>query len=181
MTVARSCSTRVVGLLSCCVFGITAATVAGQPGAPSPAGEIREIEIVAGRYSFAPDTIEVAEGERVRLVVRSVDVTHGLAIESLGVDVEIPADGETVTIDLDTPPAGAYDFTCSVFCGVGHGRMAGTLTVRPADGTAPGATVSESDFTVITLATTKRLPPRKSAFRLTHRFTRPFRLKFSER
>ncbi len=134
---------------------------------------VREIEIVAGRYSFAPDTIDVAEGERIRLVVRSVDVTHGLAIEALGVDVEIPEGGQTVTVDLDTPPAGAYDFTCSVFCGVGHRRMAGTLIVRPADGTTPGAAGAEPDFTVITLATTKRLPPRKSAFRLTHRFTRP--------
>ncbi len=76
MTVARSCSTRVVGLLSCWVFGITAAPVAGQPAAPATVG-------------------------------------------------------------------------------------------------APGVTVSEPDFTVITLATTKRLPARKSAFRLTHRFTRP--------
>ena len=175
MTVARSCVTRVVGLVSCFVVGITTAPVAGQPEAPPTveAPTVREIEIVAGRYSFAPDTIEVAEDDRVRLVVRSVDVTHGLAIAALGIEAEIPEGGQAVTIDLAALPAGSYEFTCSVFCGVGHRRMAGTLTVRPAEGTAPSGAVTEPDFTVITLATTKPLPRLKSAFRLTHRFTRP--------
>ena len=164
---------RIRTVVGCLLLTSLATPVAGQPATASGTGEIHTIEVVAGRYSFAPDTIEIDEGERVRLLARSVDVAHGLAIDALGVDVEIPADGRTVTIDLGTPPAGSYGFTCSVFCGTGHGRMTGTLIVGPADGTTPAVAATEPDFTVITLATTKRLPRLKSAFRLTHRFTRP--------
>ena len=140
---------------------------------------VREIQIVAGRFSFTPDTIEIAEGERVRFVVRSVDVAHGFAIETLGVRHEIPGDGTPVEIDFVASQAGTYQFECSVFCGTGHNRMTGTLTIVPATDQAQatrdtrGLSNTQSDFTVTTLPTTLPLPRLKGAFRLTHRFTRP--------
>ena len=131
---------------------------------------IREIEIVAGRFSFAPDTIEIAEGERVRFVVRSVDVTHEFAIETLGIRHAIPGDGTPVEIEFVAPQPGTYRFECSVFCGTGHNRMAGTLTIaaatdqaRAVDDTA-GLSGTQSDFTITTLPTTLPLPRLRAPF-----------------
>jgi plastocyanin len=165
-----------IGLVLCTTAAATAQEQDGLAPQASADAQVHEIEIAAGRFSFAPDTIEVREGERVRLTVRSVDVAHGLAIPSLGIQLQIPAAGEPVTIEFVASEPGTHPFSCSVYCGVDHGRMSGTLTVRPADGDAvPGAIYLpvENDFTVVTMATTRALPRHKGAFRLTHRFTRP--------
>ena len=97
--------------------------------------------------------------------------------------VEIPPSGEPVAIDFVGAEPGRHRFACHVFCGVGHGRMNGTLTIVPAAGGAPPTEgpdtvadlevdVLEPDFSLISLPTTLRLPQNKFAFRLTHRFSR---------
>lgn len=169
------------GLLPSLAFVLAAASgVAAQGTAADPASQpalAREIQIAAGRFAFAPDTIDVVEGERIRLVVRSVDVAHGLAIPDLGIDLEIPADGAAVTVEFVADRPGQFAFTCSQYCGIGHTRMAGTLTVQPASGEltsagSPGGGGDE-DFTLVSLPTTLELPRFKSAFRVAHRFSRP--------
>jgi plastocyanin len=143
-------------------------------------GQTRELEVSAGRFSFAPDTIEVAQGERVRLTIRSLDVEHGFAIAALGIDETIPAGGDPVLVEFVADQAGEFPIHCSVFCGRGHVAMSGTLVVRNpesefASGTAAGASGQQGDrdFTLTTLPTTQALPRFKSAFRVSHRFSRP--------
>ncbi len=43
------------------------------------------VHVIASRFRFEPATIEVDEGDRVRLTLTSADVTHGLAIKALKV------------------------------------------------------------------------------------------------
>ena len=135
-------------------------------------GQTRELEVAAGRFSFAPDTIEIAQGERVRLTIRSLDVEHGFAIAALGIDETIPAGGDPVLVEFVADQAGEFPIHCSVFCGRGHVAMSGTLVVRSpesefASGTAAGASGQQGDrdFTLTTLPTTQALP----------RFKRPHR------
>ena len=45
----------------------------------------RIIEVVATRFAFEPARIEVTEGERVRLVVKSGDGVHGVEIKKFKV------------------------------------------------------------------------------------------------
>ena len=52
--------------------------------------EPRTIEVVAKRFEFEPARIEVTEGERVRLVVKSADGVHGFAVKEFKVDNTIP-------------------------------------------------------------------------------------------
>ena len=91
--------------------------------------EPRIIEIIAKRYEFVPSTIEVAQGERVRLVVKSGDGLHGFGIKRFDVSKEIPR-GATVNIDFTADATGEFPILCTEFCGDGHEQMKGMLVVK---------------------------------------------------
>jgi cytochrome c oxidase subunit 2 len=91
--------------------------------------EPRVVEVLAKRYAFEPSEIEVTEGERVRLVVRSGDGLHGLEIKRFNVSKEIPRGGEPVIIEFTAGEAGRFPILCSLDCGDGHGDMKGVLVV----------------------------------------------------
>lgn len=101
-------------------------------GLAAPAGrqtaEPRVIEVIAKRYEFVPPTIDVVQGERVRLVVRSGDGLHGFGIKQFNVSKEVPR-GETVTIEFTPNAAGEFSILCTEYCGDGHETMTGTLVV----------------------------------------------------
>lgn len=87
--------------------------------------------MTASRFKFEPATLQVTEGDRVRLTLRSVDTEHGFEIKKHDVKVAVPKTGEPVTVDFVAGKAGTYDFKCSEYCGSGHGRMKGKLVVAP--------------------------------------------------
>jgi cytochrome c oxidase subunit 2 len=97
---------------------------------PATASAPREIEIVAKRFAFEPAKIEVTEGERVRLVVKSADGVHGLEIQKFNVNKLVPRGGKPVTIDFVASAPGTYEIMCSEECGDGHDAMTGTLVVK---------------------------------------------------
>lgn len=104
---------------------------------PATASAPVVVEVVARRFAFEPDSIEVVEGSRVRLVVRSRDGVHGLAIKRFRVEQKIPRGGEPITIEFVASEAGTFPILCSEYCGTGHDDMKGTLVVkarRPAPG-----------------------------------------------
>jgi cytochrome c oxidase subunit II len=109
------------------LFG-TAFTAAPQD--PTTASAPREITIVAKRFAFEPASIEVIEGERVRLRVSSADGVHGLQVRRLRLNKLIPRGGQAVTIDFVASAPGTYEILCSEECGDGHDTMTGTLTVK---------------------------------------------------
>ena len=175
-------------------FAILSAVTAGLLGVPpgsnitsAQTAEPRVIDIVAKRYEFVPSTIDVVQGERVRLVVTSGDGFHGFGIEEFDVSTEIPR-GETVTIEFTPDVAGEFPILCTEYCGEGHEDMRGQLIVKAretevaAQGAAPAPQVEddpdldlnplEPDFTIVALPTTLRVPRFKSSFRVTHRFRR---------
>ena len=47
-------------------------------------------EVTARRFDFEPATIEVTEGDRVRLLVRSADGPHGVEIKAFRVKKAVP-------------------------------------------------------------------------------------------
>jgi cytochrome c oxidase subunit 2 len=106
-----------------------AARVSTATQAPATT-EPRVIEITAKRFTFEPARIEVTEGERVRLVVKSADGVHGLKIEKFRVNKLIPRGEKPVTIDFVASAPGTYEILCSEECGDGHDAMQGTLVVK---------------------------------------------------
>ncbi len=86
------------------------------------------IQVIAKRYSFAPDQITVKKGQPVTLSLRSMDVTHGLAIKELGIKTEIPK-GRDTSVSFTPQSVGTFEGKCSHFCGAGHGSMNFTVVV----------------------------------------------------
>jgi cytochrome c oxidase subunit 2 len=90
---------------------------------------VKEINVIAKRFSFTPNPIKVKLGERVRLNITSQDVTHGFALPEFGINEIIPA-GQTITIEFTANKKGTFAFNCSVVCGAGHSIMKGVLIVE---------------------------------------------------
>jgi cytochrome c oxidase subunit 2 len=88
----------------------------------------RRIEVMAKRFEFTPAEITVKKGEPVVIVLKSMDVAHGLEFRDLGFNVKASKGG---TGEATFTPTKTGDFVgqCSVFCGSGHGKMKLTLHV----------------------------------------------------
>ena len=115
------------------VFAIFAAILLTFPmfvepvqGQPAP----RRIEVVAKRFQFLPSEITLKKGEPVVLVLKSVDVSHGIRIKELGIDRNVDK-GQTGEVVFTPTKTGTFVGHCSVFCGSGHGGM--TLTLHVVD------------------------------------------------
>jgi len=91
----------------------------------------KTFDITASKFRFEPETLEVEEGDRVTLTLRSTDVTHGIALKPFKVKAAIPKGGQPVTVEFVAEKAGTFEFRCSEYCGPRHSGMRGRLVVRP--------------------------------------------------
>ena len=90
---------------------------------------VNEISVTARRFEFEPSTITVSKGDNVKLLITSVDVTHGINIPAFGVNAQLNA-GQTTEVEFIADQEGTFPFACSVVCGSGHTGMTGTLIVQ---------------------------------------------------
>jgi plastocyanin len=108
----------------------TAVQQAALPSAEAPTVIDVTLSFVAPR--FRPEHIVVPVGKPVQFKVTSADTRHHLAIESLGIDIEVPQKSldESVTTAVVTPQETG---TFRMFCRI-HSRlpMEGTLQVTDA-------------------------------------------------
>src|SRR5688572_24748399 len=95
----------------------------------SPPRQLIEFEVVARQFEFSPSHLEVMQGDRVRILVRSEDKLHGFSIPKLRVDRMLPSNGKVATIEFDAKDAGTFDIVCSESCGSGHKDMKGSLVI----------------------------------------------------
>jgi cytochrome c oxidase subunit II len=89
----------------------------------------RRIKIIVARFSYTPDEIQLKKDESVVLVLRSVDVTHGLSVPELHIKAEIKKGKET-EIALTPQTAGQFVGKCAYFCGQGHAAMMLQISVK---------------------------------------------------
>ncbi len=90
---------------------------------------VKEFDITARQFEFIPSVIRVNKGDKVKLNVRSADVTHGFSIPELNVNENIKP-CVTKTIEFTADKTGEFTFFCSVYCGAGHTGMKGKLIVE---------------------------------------------------
>ncbi len=83
----------------------------------------REIRIDAFQFGYAPDTITINKGEKVKIIVNNLDTTHGIRIPEIG----IKGDQE---IEFIADKSGTFTWYCANYCGEGHTQMSGTLIVQ---------------------------------------------------
>ena len=89
----------------------------------------RTIEVHAKRFTFTPSEITLQQGETVKLVLTSDDVTHELVIPDLHVAQEIKK-GHPAEVTIVADKAGDFPGKCGHFCGAGHGSMTFTVHVK---------------------------------------------------
>ena len=102
------------------------------PAVQEPAHEpaVKEIEITAKKYEYSMENIEVPLNTILRLKITALDREHGFEIEGVKDScVDIPK-GETRTVEYHATKAGTFKFRCCHRCGLGHGGMKGTITVK---------------------------------------------------
>ncbi len=90
---------------------------------------VKTFDVVAKRFAFEPATLEVQQGDRVRIVITSADGVHGIGIRKFKVNTLIPRGGKPVTVEFTASEAGTFPIVCSEACGDGHATMRGSLVV----------------------------------------------------
>ncbi len=90
--------------------------------------EAKTINITARRSTYNPNEITLKKGQPVVLIVKSLDVAHGLSLPELNIDLKVKKGGSS---EVKFTPEKTGDFVghCSVFCGSGHGSMKLTIHV----------------------------------------------------
>jgi cytochrome c oxidase subunit II len=95
----------------------------------TPAEAGKEFRLTARKYQFSPTMISVKQGDRVRLIITAIDADHGFKLEAFNIGRTL-SKGEPVTIEFTADRTGSFPFECSHFCGLGHRKMKGQLTVE---------------------------------------------------
>jgi cytochrome c oxidase subunit 2 len=105
--------------------------VSGEVAEGVPVDGATEFRILAQQWYYNPANIKVNPGDTVRFILTSQDLTHGFAMNELGINLSLPP-GVDVTHEIVIPPdmaEGAYTMYCSIFCGIGHPYLKGKIIV----------------------------------------------------
>ncbi len=86
-----------------------------------------DVPVLARRFTFVP-ALELRVGQTYRLAFSSADGVHSAAIAGREVLV-VP--GRVTVITLTPTRPGPLDLRCGEYCGLGHSRMRGRITVVP--------------------------------------------------
>ncbi|MBN2454559.1 cupredoxin domain-containing protein [Candidatus Woesearchaeota archaeon] len=90
--------------------------------------EVKTFQILLTTGHFIPDSIEVDKGDTVRLLIRSIDADHDIAIPDFGVNELLP-EGAEVEIEFVADKKGEFPFHCSLMC-AGFEDLSGTIIVN---------------------------------------------------
>jgi cytochrome c oxidase subunit II len=134
------------GLLCGMALFAIGSVLAAAPHQEGSAPSAQVIEMTGDKYAFAPAEIHVKKGTRVLIKYHSVDKEHGIKLDAIpegakkgstpGLRFEGKNDtgkivkGADGTIEFVAEQTGTYKFECSIFCGLGHGRMKGKVIVE---------------------------------------------------
>ncbi|MFN8009438.1 MAG: cupredoxin domain-containing protein [Terriglobia bacterium] len=100
-------------------------------GAAAPAdAPVKEVEITAKKYEFNPSSLEVPLHTLVKIHLKAADREHGFEFKGIKESCVKFSPGETVTIEYFADKTGNFEFGCCKYCGLGHGKMKGTLVVK---------------------------------------------------
>jgi cytochrome c oxidase subunit 2 len=90
------------------------------------------VRMVAARYGFYPQRIDIPQGEEFTLRVVSFDVLHGIYVPGTNLNLMIvPGYVSQVTTQLNK--LGEVPYVCHEFCGPAHAYMFGLFNVVPKD------------------------------------------------
>ena len=117
----RSRRTMLTGVLA-------AAGTLALGGLARAAAKPRVIKVVAKKFVFTPNHIEIKAGEAVVIELTALDFVHGFNVPDMNVRVDLPP-GQVTRVPLKPATAGRFPFLCDNFCGDGHEQMNGSIVV----------------------------------------------------
>ena len=123
----RRAALALVFALPVLAVAFTARSGPAQPDQPE--SRRREITVTARKFAFEPSTIEVSEGDLVRVVLRADDIAHSLTIDEYRI-AKRASPGHPVTFEFQADRAGTFAFYCSLQIDAGCRQMRGTLIVN---------------------------------------------------
>ncbi|MFC5465463.1 cupredoxin domain-containing protein [Lederbergia graminis] len=88
-------------------------------------GEVKEFTIDATNFEFDLKEIKVNKGDTVKVTLKNSEGNHAVKFE--GYNKEVRGDK---TISFVANKTGEFEYVCSIFCGIGHDDMVGTLIVE---------------------------------------------------
>ncbi len=91
-------------------------------------GSERVIPVVARKFVFLPNEIQLKLGEPVVLEFTAPEVVMGFSVPELKLRTDI-IPGQVTRLRLRPEKTGTFDFLCDIFCGDGHEGMSGRLIV----------------------------------------------------
>lgn len=97
--------------------------------AESAVTEVRTIDMEAGGFYYKPNEIRAKKGEKIKIVMKSVDMMHDFVIDELGIKMPVTKSGETGSVEFTAENAGSFVFYCSVGQHRANGQV-GTLIVE---------------------------------------------------
>ncbi len=103
---------------------LAGALVLAQEQAPNR----RDFTIVAHESTFAPDRIEVARNDLVRVTLKSDGAPRTFAIDAYRISKRV-AGGQTITFEFHANLAGTFTFYCNLTTVEACRDMKGTLVV----------------------------------------------------
>ncbi len=92
-------------------------------------GATKEFTVTGQNFSFAPNTISVKKGDKVKITFKNANGNHDFRIDEFGVNSGIIKAGEQKTIEFTADKAGTFEYYCSVGTHRAMG-MKGTLKVE---------------------------------------------------
>lgn len=92
-------------------------------------GAVREFTVTGSNFKFSPATMQVDQGDTVRVTLVSGDMMHDIVFEDFNVRTKVLPVGQRETIEFVADKTGEFEYYCSV----GNHRamgMVGRLTVQ---------------------------------------------------
>ena len=86
------------------------------------------IRVVAKKFDFTPNVINLKKGVPVVLEFTTTDVVMGFNAPDFKVRTDI-VPGKVARLRIVPDKLGTFDFVCDIFCGSGHEDMTGTIVV----------------------------------------------------
>ncbi len=98
----------------------------------NPDGSVT-VHMVAARYGFYPQRVEVPANTPITFRWASFDVLHGVHAPFTNMATMI-VPGYVSEVHTEFPTPGEYSMLCNEYCGLGHDHMWGRLVVVPKSG-----------------------------------------------
>lgn len=93
------------------------------------AGTAKEFTVLGSNYSFTPNTLEVKQGDTVKITFKNSDGFHNFTIDELAVATKQIKSGQSEIVEFVADKTGTFEYYCSVGTHRAMG-MKGTLTVK---------------------------------------------------